>query len=346
MRAGIVGLPASGKTTLFVSLVGDSVNISFDKPNIGSVKVFDKNIVELSEFFKPKKTTFAEIIFVDIPSVPGGAENAKRRNEIFSSIRKVDILIEVIAGFTRNDLEREIMSFDSDLILMDLDVAEKRVERLKREKLDPQKELEQKTISKCLEELNSNKPLRNLELSEDENNSIRSFEFFTIKPLLYIVNISDDSIKSAHEIEKSLSSKFEFGKTLFLVIPAELEKELSELKGAELEEFLESYGLERPALPEVVNKTMSLMNYNVFYTAGEDEVRSWLFEQGSNARKVAGKIHSDIERGFIAAEVISFDDFKSVGFSFKEAKSRGLLRIEGEKYVVKGKEIVHFRFNV
>ncbi|MGB9694565.1 MAG: DUF933 domain-containing protein [Caldisericaceae bacterium] len=346
MKAGIVGLPASGKTTLFMSLIKDSANISFDKPNIGSVKVFDKNIVELSEFFKPKKTTFAEITFVDIPGVPGGSENTKRRNEIFSSIRKVDTLIEVVDGFTTNDFEREILTFDADLVLMDLDIAEKRAEKLKREKLDAQKEIEQKAILRCLEELNDNRPLRNIDFTEDELNSLRSFEFLTLKPTLFIVNISDERIGSSKEIEQSLSARFGFKKTAFIAVPAELEKELSELNGAELEEFLKSYDLKSPVLPEVVEKTMQLMNYNVFYTAGEDEVRSWLFEKGLNARKVAGKIHSDIERGFIAAEVISFDDFKKVGFSFKEAKSRGILRIEGEKYIVKDKEIVHFRFNV
>jgi GTP-binding protein YchF len=346
VKAGIVGLPSSGKTTLFEALVGANTNISFDKPNIGTTKVFDKNIVELAESFNPKKTTFAELTFVDIPGVPSGLENSKRRNEIFSSIKKVDVLIEVVNSFTRDDLETQISSFDSDLILMDLDVSEKRLGRIKREKLDPSKELEHKIIAKCLEELNEERPLRNLEFSEDDINAISSFEFFTLKPTLYILNIRDASIKSAKEIESGLSKKITFRKTLFLALPAGLEKELSDMKSEEADEFLKSYGLELPALPEVVKKTMELMNYNVFYTVGEDEVRSWLFEKGLNARRVAGKIHSDIERGFIAAEVISFEDFKSVKFSFKEAKEKGLLRIEGEKYDVKDKEVVHFRFNV
>ncbi len=361
MKTGIVGLPSSGKTTLFKALIGSSVPIFFDKVNIGNAKVYDPNIEELSRFFKPKKTTFAEINFMDIPGVPKGSENAKRRNEIFSSIKKVDTVIEVVDGFTRDDFESQILSFDSDLILMDIEVIERRLERLSREKGSSTNELEQKILSTCLSELNKESPLRNLELSEDEINSIRSFEFFTLKPILYVINISDDNIQKREEIVNRTSDNLlkrsagfrgvnlnliNHKKTLIIALPVSLEKDLSELEGKEMEEFMESYGLKSPALPEVVDKTMELMHYNVFYTTGEDEVRGWLFEKGLNARRVAGKIHSDIERGFIAAEVISFENFKSINFSFKEAKIKGILRIEGEKYIVKDKEIVHFRFNV
>jgi len=346
MKTGIVGLPSSGKTMLFKALVGTSVQISYEKPNIGNAKVFDPNILELSNFFKPQKTTYAEITFVDIPGVPKGIENAKRRNEIFSHIRQVDALIEVVDAFSGEDVETKIVDFDSDLIIMDLDVVEKRLERLNKEKLDPKKEMEKKLLEKCLNELNAERPIRVLELSREEKNLISPFGFFSIKPVLYLLNVKDSEIDRGKTLGNQLSEKFKFNKNLFLSLPVELETELSDLSGAELSEFVKSYGLERPALPEVIEATMKILNYQTFYTVVEEEVRAWIVEKGTNSRSAAGTIHSDIERGFIAAEVISIDDFRSLNFSFKDAKAKGLLRIEGENYVLREHEIVHFRFNV
>jgi GTP-binding protein YchF len=346
MKTGIVGLPSSGKTMLFKALVGTGVQISHDKPNIGNAKVFDPNILELSNFFKRQKTTYAEITFVDIPGVPKGIENAKRRNEIFFHIRQVDALIEVVDAFSGEDVETKIVDFDSDLIIMDLDVVEKRLERLNKEKLDPKKEMEKKLLEKCLNELNAERPIRVLELSREEKNLISPFGFFSIKPVLYLLNVKDSEIDRGKTLRNQLSEKFKFNKNLFLSLPVELETELSDLSETELSEFVKSYGLERPALPEVIEATMKILNYQTFYTVGEDEVRAWIVEKGTNARSAARTIHSDIERGFIAAEVISIDDFRSLNFSFKDAKAKGLLRIEGENYVLREHEIVHFRFNV
>jgi GTP-binding protein YchF len=346
MKTGIVGLPSSGKTTLFKALVGAGVQVSFDKPNIGNAKVFDPNIRELSNFFKPKKTTYAEISFVDIPGVPRGIENTKRKAEIFSHIRQVDALLEVVDAFSGEDVETKILDFDSDLILMDLDAVEKRLEKLNKEKLDSNKEMEKKVLEKCLNELNEEKPIRTIGLTNDEKNIISPFGFFSIKPVLYLLNVKDSEIEKGKFLKNKLSEQFKFSKTFFLSLPVELESELSDLIEPELTEFLKSYGLERTALPEVIEATMKILNYQTFYTVGEDEVRAWIIEKGTNARSAAGTIHSDIERGFIAAEVISIDDFRSVNFSFKEAKAKGSLRIEGENYVLKEGEIVHFRFNV
>ena len=344
MKTGIVGLPSSGKTMLFKALVGTGAKLSFDKPNIGNVKLFDPNVLELSNFFKLKKTIYAEITFVDIPGVPKGVENAKRRNEIFSHIRQVDALVEVVDAFSDEYVERKIIDFDSDLIIMDLDAVEKRLERLSEEKLDSKKEMERKLLERCLNELNSEKPIRSLELNKEEKNLVSPFGFFSIKPVLYLLNVKDTEIEKGKSLENQLSEKFKG--LLFLSLPVKLESELMDLTEEELSEFLKSYGLEKPALPEVIEATMKILNYQTFYTIGEDEVRAWIIEKGSNARNAAGIIHSDIERGFIAAEVISFDDFKRLNFSFSEAKSKGLLRIEGENYILKEKEVVHFRFNV
>jgi GTP-binding protein YchF len=346
MKTGIIGLPASGKTTLFKALVGSNAQVSFDKPNIGNARVFDSNILELSNFFKPKKTTYAEITFVDIPGVPEGIENAKRRNEIFSSIRQIDAIVEVVDTFSGGSVEDKIIGFDADLIIMDLDVVERRVERLQKEKLDPGKEIEKKILEKCLDGLNSEKPIRTIGLTGEEKNVISPFGFFSIKPILYLLNVRDTDIETGKNLAEQLSSKNNYEETLFISMPVKLESELAELSEEELSEFLDSYGLNRPALPEVIEATMKILNYQTFYTVGEDEVRAWIIEKGSNARTAAGAVHTDIKRGFIAAEVISFDDFKSLNFSFKDAKSKGLLRIEGENYILKENEIVHFRFNI
>ena len=347
MKAGIIGLPTSGKTTLFRALIGKEIPISFDKPNIGTVKVIDPELTALSLSFHPEKTTPAEIDFVDIPGVPIGEENKKRRTEIYASIRKVNALVEVVDAFSHTkDVESSIQEFDSDLIIMDLDVVERRLERLKKEKLDPAKERELNVLKKCADALEKEIPLRNVELTDEEKHTIKSFEFFTLKPVLYVINISDTDIDKNNEIKASLEKKFSNIHSSFIVMPVELEFELSKLNAADRKEFLSSYGLNKQILPEFIDAAYALLNYETFYTVGKDEVKAWTITKGTNARKAAGKIHSDIERGFIAAEVISFEDFKAVNFSFKEAKEKGVLRIEGENYIIKNKEIVHFRFNV
>jgi GTP-binding protein YchF len=346
VRIGITGLPSSGKTSLFKALIGKNIQIAFDRQNIGSVKVPDEELYKLSEIFKPKKTTPAEITFVDIPGIPTGIENKKRRNEIFSAIRKVDALVEVIDGFsTLENIENAISSFDSDLIIMDLDVVEKRLERLKKEKKDTKKEREQEILGKCKETLEMEKPLSEIGFTEEELSDIRSFEFFTLKPILYVINIADSFIGKSVDIKNKVKQVINKNYDV-IAVPVELEVELSELSEEEKQEFLSSYGLSKPILPEFIDASYRLLGYETFYTVGEDEVKAWTIKKGTNARKAAGKIHSDIERGFIAAEVVSYKDFESVGFSFKEAKAKGVLRIEGENYIVQDKDIVHFRFNV
>ncbi len=346
MKVGITGLQSSGKTTLFKALTGNEENVSFDKPNIGSVKVIDPNLDNLSEVFHPKKTTPAEVTFVDIPGLPYGFENKKRRNELFSAIRKVDALVEVVDAFSGTvDAENAIKSFDSELYLMDLEVIEKRLERIKKEKKDQKTKNEEEILLKCREALENEKPLISLGFNENEVIVIKSFEFFTLKPILYVVNISDANLSKKSELRSKVKGIIDPTSDV-IVVPVDLEYELSELSDEEKIEFLASYGLEKPILPEFIEAAYRLLGYETFYTVGEDEVRAWTIKKGTNARRAAGRIHSDIERGFIAAEVVSFKDFESVNFSFKDAKAKGLLRIEGENYIVQDRDIVHFRFNV
>ncbi len=346
MKVGITGLQSSGKTTLFKALTGNEGSVSFDKPNIGSVKVIDPNLDKLSEAFHPKKTTPAEVTFVDIPGLPSGFENKKRRNELFSAIRKVDALVEVVDAFSDTvDVEDAIKSFDNELYLMDLEVIEKRLERIKKEKKDQKTKHEEGILLKCREALENEKPLISVGLDENEVTAIKSFEFFTLKPILYVINTSDKDLDRKEELKAKVKGIIDPTSEV-IIVPVNLEYELSELSDEEKAEFLASYGLEKPILPEFIEAAYRLLGYETFYTVGEDEVKAWTIKKGTNARKAAGRIHSDIERGFIAAEVISFKDFESVNFSFKEAKAKGLLRIEGESYIVQDRDIVHFRFNV
>jgi len=347
MKVGIIGLPTSGKTTLFKALMGKEVPVSFERPNIGSVKVIDPELVELSLVFHPEKTTPVEISFVDIPGIPVGVDNKKRRTEIYVSIKKVNALVEVVDAFSHTrDVESLIRGFDADLIIMDLDVIERRLIHLRKEKANPAKEREEGILEKCFDALNKEMTIREIGLTGDEKHSIKSFEFFTLKPVLYVINISDSDISKKEEIKTTLKKKLLSKNSIFVVMPVELEFELSKLNEEDRKDFLSSYGLNRQILPEFIDSAYSLLNYETFYTVGKDEVKAWTITKGTTARKAAGKVHSDIERGFIAAEVIPFEDLKKVNFSFKEARAEGLLRIEGENYVVKNKEIVHFRFNV
>ncbi|MEF3245492.1 MAG: DUF933 domain-containing protein [Caldisericaceae bacterium] len=346
MKIAIIGPQQTGKTTLLKSLSKDESSVSFEKENIKDIKIYDKNVLELSSYFNPKKTTFATLTFVDVPGIPTGFDEKKRRNELLSSIRQFDALVVVLDAFSKEDFLTDIKLFDSDLILFDLDVVEKRLEKLAKEKFTPEKALEQKTLLKFKDSLDKEIPLRNLELTNEENLITKSFGLFTIKPTLYVMNIDEDKIKNSEEMVKTARENINFKNTEFVCLPILLLYELEQLSDEEKQEFLNTYNLKQDAISEVVENALKLLDLNVFYTVGEDEVRAWLFERGLNAKRVAGKIHSDIERGFIAAEVISYKDFKSVNFSFKEAKANGLLRIEGANYIVQDKEIVHFRFNV
>ncbi len=346
MKIAIIGPQQTGKTTLLKALSKDEGSVSFEKENIKDVKIFDKNVLELSSHFNPKKTTFATLTFVDVPGIPTGFDEKKRRNELLSNIRQFDALIVVLDAFSKEDFLTDIKLFDGDLILFDLDVVEKRLEKLTKEKLTPEKALEQKTLLKFKDSLDKEIPLRNLELTNEEKLITKSFGLFTIKPTLYVMNIDEDKVKNSEEMVKTAKEHLNFKNTEFVCLPVLLLYELEQLSDEEKQEFLNTYNLKQDAVSEVVEHALKLLDLNVFYTVGEDEVRAWLFERGLNAKRVAGKIHSDIERGFIAAEVISYEDFKSVNFSFKDAKANGLLRIEGANYIVQDKEIVHFRFNV
>lgn len=350
MKIGIIGLPQTGKTTLFGALTHGTAQVSQVKTNLAAIAVTDKDLEFLASVFKPKKMTPATVEFADVPGIPSGAENSSRRNELLKDVRNVEALVEVFDGFTQTPtapaLKEQIENFELDLALIDLEVVEHRLERMKKEKMTPQLEQEHDLLMRAHECLSAGKGLRGLGLSDDEKKSLSSYAFITLKPVMYVINITMADEAAAKALETELNGAANQADATVMVLDAKLEREIAELPAQEQAEFLKEFGLSGSVIDTFVARAYRLLRLQTFYTAGDDECKAWVINVGTKAREAAGKIHTDIARGFIAAEVISLDDFRSSDNSFKTAKEKGLLRIEGESYVVKDKEIAHFRFNV
>jgi GTP-binding protein YchF len=350
MKIGIIGLPQTGKTTLFGALTKGTTHPSLSKTNLAAVGVADTDLDYLSSIFKPKKTTPASVEFADVPGIPSGQENASRRNELLKDVKNVEALVEVFDAFTQRPsasaLRGQIESFELDLALVDLEIVEHRLERMNKEKMTPPLEKERDLLTSAQACLSAGKALRSIGMSDEEKRLLASYAFITLKPVMYAVNITMTDEASANSLETELTSAANQVDATVMVLDAKLEREITELPTAEQREFLQEFGLSGSAIDTFINRAYELLKLQTFYTAGEDECKAWVIDAGTNARGAAGKIHTDIARGFIAAEVISLDDFRKADNSFKVAKEKGLLRIEGESYIVKDKEIAHFRFNV
>ena len=350
MKIGIIGLPQTGKTTLFGALTRGTAQASPSKTNIATVSIADSDLAYLSGIFHPKKTTPASVEFADVPGIPSGQENASRRNELLRDIKNVEALVEMYDAFTRpaspQELREQINSFELDLALVDLEIIERRLERMKKEKMTSLLEKERDLLTDGQACLSAGRALRTLNMSTEDKRILTSYAFLTLKPVMYVVNTTMSDEAAAKRIEAELTSALNKTDATVMILDAKLEHEISELPAAEQDDFLKEFGLAGSAIDSFIARAYDLLRLETFYTAGEDECKAWVIEAGTNARNAAGKIHTDIARGFIAAEVISLDDFRKAENSFKIAKERGLLRIEGENYIVKNKEIAHFRFNV
>jgi hypothetical protein len=350
MKIGIIGLPQTGKTTLFGALTRGTTQVSLSKTNLAAVGVGDTDLDYLADVFKPKKTTPASVEFADVPGIPSGQENASRRNELLKDVKNVEALVEVFDAFTQvpsaTSLRDQIESFELDLALVDLDIVEHRLERMKKEKMTPLLERERDLLSGAQACLSGGRGLRSLGLTDEDKKLLTSYAFITLKPVLYVINITMTDEAAARNLEAALTAAVGQTDATVMVLDAKLEREIAELPAAEQLEFLQEFGLSGSVIDTFIGRAYELLRLETFYTAGEDECKAWVIEAGTHARGAAGKIHTDIARGFIAAEVISLDDFRKADNSFKVAREKGLLRIEGESYVVKNKEIAHFRFNV
>ncbi len=351
MKIGIIGPAASGKTTLFNALTGGAASTGgygAARVNIGAAAVADARVDALSGVFSPKKTTYAGVNFVDAGVGDGGA--AKNAEAIPQALEGADALLVVVRAFEdagvphpRESIDpaRDLADVRFDLMLRDLSVVERRMERLEklvRVKKDAAEAAEFALLGRIREVLEDSRPVRALDLGEDETRIIKGFGFLSAKPLLVVVNVGEEQLGEADAFAKLK------GETP-VALAARLEEELAQLPGEEQAEFLADYDLESSALDKVVHASFSLLNLRCFFTVGEDEVRSWPIRAGTVALHAAGTIHSDLERGFIRAEVISYPDFMAAG-SLSAARDRGTLRLEGKEYVVKDGDIFHVRFNV
>ena len=363
LTAGIVGLPNVGKSTLFNAITKKSIlmaNYPFATidPNVGVVNVKDIRLDKLTEMYEPKKTIPTSYEFTDIAGLVKGASNGEGLgNKFLSHIREVDAVVEVVRCFDDENIIhvdgsvdpiRDIEVINVELVLSDLEIVTSRINRIGKKAMttknkDDVKEIE--LLERIKEALESNIPVRKLGLDEEEKKLISSFNLITLKPIIYALNVEDNDINTGNNYTKLVEDYAKKEGSETAIICAKLESELSELDEEEKKLFLDDLGIKESGVERLINKTYDLLGLATFFTVGKDEVRAWTFKKGSKAPECAGIIHSDFEKGFIKAEVMSYNDLVNAGSELK-VRDLGKARIEGKEYLMQDGDICHFRFNV
>ncbi|MFB0519113.1 MAG: redox-regulated ATPase YchF [Acidobacteriota bacterium] len=361
MKMGILGFPKVGKTTLFNLLTSSQVvttkyTSGLVEPNVGIINVPDQRLEKLTELFQPKRTIPAQIEYVDIMGAAGGE---LRKSAYLASLRLSDALTHMVRAYEDKEIihsegeiepQRDVARMDAELILADLMVLEGRLESLEqtmKKVKSKEDEQEHALLLRCKEALEKEKPLREVEFSPEEEKMLRGFGFLSEKPLLIVVNLGEEDLAHYDDYLEHFGLQEWAGKRRVALCPAsgKLEMELSQLEDEERGEFMKEMGVKELSTERIIRTSYRLLELVSFFTYAGEEVKAWTIKQGTSALKAAGQIHTDIERGFIRAEVIPYDELIALG-SLSEARQKGLLRLEGKTYQVQDGDVIYFRFSI
>ena len=362
MQVTIVGLPGSGKTTVFNALTGghaETGGFSSGRaaPNVGVVKVPDERLDALSALFSPRKTTPADVTYVDVALPAGATREGTVAPDVLSMIRNADALLHVARAFddptavAATNPWGDVEELDLEFVVADLTVVQKRLEKLRtsgRHGSPTEREqnaLEEELLARVQPHLGGGAPLRAFPLDDDEERRLRGFRFLTQKPVLVILNIGEEDLPQAAAMEAEGKSRISQPRSDMAVMAAQIEAEIAQLSAEDAAPFMEDLGIAEASRGRIIRLTYALLGLFSFFTAGEDECRAWTLLTGDTAVDAAGAIHSDLARGFIRAEVVTYEDLMSAG-SMAEARKRGVLRSEGKMYAVKDGDVIQVLFNV
>lgn len=361
MKVGLIGLPTVGKTTFFNLLTNQKLETNAFQSgkieaNIGLARVPDQRVDFLTDHHRPKKTTYTQIEVIDVPGLISGSKEAiGSGNQFLNNVRQVDCLVHIVRAFEDDqimhvegsiDVIRDIENIKTELLLADLQMVESRIDRIETgKKVTKDQVAEKEVLNILLSHLENEGTFANIDLTDDQRQTVEHLDFLTDKPVVIVVNVDDGQLVSGFDAQDEIMAHCQNNGYPIFAISAKAEMEISELDPEDRALFLEELNIERSGVDVLAETVYQHLGLVSFLTAGEDEVRAWTIKAGINARAAAGKIHSDIERGFIRAEVISFDDFKEAG-NIAKARELGKLRLEGKEYIMKDGDIVNFRFNV
>jgi GTP-binding protein YchF len=360
VQVTIVGLPGAGKTTVFNALTGGQAETGGYSggraaPNLGVVKVPDERLDRLSALFSPKKTTPADVTYVDVAIPAGAAREGTIQPEVLALIRNADALLHVARTFEGGDRPpdpwRDVDEMDLELTIADLDVVEKRLEKLStsgRHGSPSEREqnaMEEELLTRIQPHLAEGHPLRSFGLTDDDERRLRGYRFLTQKPVLVVLNLDEARLSEAASLEAEGQARYAQPQSDVAALAGKIEAEMAQLSPEDAAPFMEDLGIAEPSRGRVIGLTYRLLGLFSFFTAGDDECRAWTLRTGSTAVDAAGAIHSDLARGFIRAEVVTYEDLMACG-SMAEARKRGLLRSEGKAYQVKDGDVIEVLFNV